>query len=95
MRATQYADGVKRINAKIEIPLSATDVGDYILCAIKNNNVDLTKVQRLNKRQLFQLAKDEILVVGNTSPAESIFDVDSETKIIVRNYVKLMFPELS
>ena len=69
--------------------------GDYILCAIKNNNADLMNVQRLNKRQLFQLAKDEILVIGNASPAESIFNVDSETKIIVRNYVKQMFPELS
>ena len=43
MRATQYADGVKRINAKIEVPLSATDVGDYILCAIKHQNINLNK----------------------------------------------------
>jgi len=95
MRATQYADGVKRINAKIEVPLSATDVGDYILCAIKHRNINLNKVQQLNKRQLFQLAKDEILVLGQGSPTEAVFDVDSETKIIVRNYVKQMFPELS
>lgn len=95
MRATQYADGVKRINAKIEVPLSATDVGDYILCAIKHQNINLNKVQQLNKRQLFQLAKDEILVLGTSSPTEAVFDVDSETKIIVRNYVKQMFPELS
>lgn len=95
MRATQYADGVKRINAKIEIPLGEMDVGNYVLCAIKNNTIDLPAVQQLNKRQLFQVAKDEILVVGNSDPSELIFDLDSETKIIVRNYIKQMFPELS
>ena len=34
MRAQKYNDGIKRINAKIEVPLSNEDVGDYILSAL-------------------------------------------------------------
>jgi hypothetical protein len=94
MRATIYNDGVKRINAKIEIPLSDEDVSDYILSAIVSDVIDLKELQRLNKRQLLQVAKDEIRVMGTEQPKYRISTVDKETDIIVRNYVKQMFPEL-
>ena len=94
MRATEYNDGVKRINAKIEVPLSNEDVSDYLLSAILSEVVDLKELQRLNKRQLLQVAKDEIRVMGTEQPKFRIVEVDKETDIIVRNYVKQMFPEL-
>lgn len=94
MRATTYEDGVKRINAKIEIPLSDKDVSDYILSAIVSDVIDLKELQRLNKRQLLQVAKDEIRVMGTEQPKYRISSIDNETSIIVRNYVKQMFPEL-
>jgi hypothetical protein len=94
MRATIYNDGVKRINAKIEVPLSDEDVSDYILSAIVSDVIDLKELQRLNKRQLLQVAKDEIRVMGTEQPKYRISTVDKETDIIVRNYVKQMFPEL-
>lgn len=94
MRATEYNDGIKRINAKIEVPLSNEDVSDYLLSAILSEVVDLKELQRLNKRQLLQVAKDEIRVMGTEQPKYRISTVDKETDIIVRNYVKQMFPEL-
>jgi hypothetical protein len=94
MRAQLYPDGIKRINAKIEIPMTHEDVSDYVLSAIVNKNIDLIQVQQLNKRELLRVAKDEIYCMGVETPKTRISQVDTETNIIVRNYVKNMFPEL-
>jgi hypothetical protein len=95
MRAQVYPDGVKRINAKIEIPMTHEDVAEYIMSAIVSDQVNLDEVQRLNKRELLRVAKDEIYCMGVEAPRYRINDLDTETKIIVKNYVKNMFPELS
>ena len=92
MRATKYDDGVKRIKAKIEEPMCVDDVSTYILGALTSNVVDLAKIQKLNKRELLQLAKDEVREKGTGQI--SIETVDNDTKVIVKNYVKQMFPEL-
>lgn len=94
MRAQVYPDGVKRINAKIEIPMTHQDVAEYVLSAIVNEQINLDQVQKLNKRELLRVAKDEIYLLGVETPKTRIGNVDTETNIIVRNYVKQMFPEL-
>lgn len=94
MRAQIYPDGVKRINAKIEIPMTHIDVAEYVLSAIVTENINLDQVQRLNKRELLRVAKDEIYTQGVEAPKQQLKGVDNETNIIVRNYVKNMFPEL-
>ena len=90
MRATIYEDGVKRIKAKIEVPMDIDDVSKYILHALSNNVVDLHGVQRLNKRELLQLAKDEVRNNGVNINGS----VDNDTRAIVTNYIEQMFPEL-
>jgi len=92
MRATEYKDGIKRIKAKIEVPMSELDVGNYILSALTSNAVNLTQIQKLNKRELLQLAKNEVKEKGIKSI--SLESVDNDTNVIVRNYIKQMFPEL-
>jgi hypothetical protein len=92
MRATEYKDGIKRIKAKIEVPMSELDVGNYVLSALTSNAVNLTQIQRLNKRELLQLAKNEVKEKGIKSI--SLESVDNDTNVIVRNYIKQMFPEL-
>jgi hypothetical protein len=92
MRATEYKDGIKRIKAKIEVPMSELDVGNYILSALTSNAVNLTQIQKLNKRELLQLAKNEVKEKGIKSI--SVESVDNDTNVIVRNYIKQMFPEL-
>jgi len=92
MRATEYKDGVKRIKAKIEVPMSEQDVSNYVISALTSNAVDLPTVQKLNKRELLQLAKEEVRVKGTNSVITET--VDNDTQVIVRNYVKQMFPEL-
>lgn len=92
MRATIYEDGVKRINAKIEVPMSDQDVSNYLLNAIASESIDLKELQRLNKRQLLHVAKEEIRYKGTKTTQHS--SVDHDTRVIVENYVKQMFPEL-
>lgn len=94
MRAQLYPDGVKRINAKIEIPMSHDDVSDYIVAAIASDNVTLDEVQNLNKRELLRVAKGEIYNLGVEAPRQLTGNVDRDTSVIVKNYVKRMFPEL-
>jgi|TARA_B110000495_G_scaffold128857_1_gene112108 hypothetical protein len=94
MRATIYQDGVKRINAKIEVPLSDEDVGDYILSALIGESIDLKRLQTMNKRQLLHLAKEEIKTFGTENPRRRVNGIDNDTQVIVKNYVKQMFPEL-
>ena len=94
MRSQLYDDGVKRINAKIEIPMSLEDVGQYIISAVVNGKVEIDEVTKLNKRELLRLAKTEIYDNG----VEDAFKIDTTTvpdaNAIVRNYVKNMFTEL-
>lgn len=94
MRAQIYEDGVKRINAKIEIPMTHQDVAEYILSAVVDDVIDLDGVQKLNKRELLRVAKDQIYTMGVKAPKLKLSLVDNHTDIIVRNYVKNMFPEL-
>jgi len=72
--------------------MSELDVGNYILSALTSNAVNLTQIQRLNKRELLQLAKNEVKEKGIKSI--SLESVDNDTNVIVRNYIKQMFPEL-
>jgi hypothetical protein len=94
MRATTCSDGVKRINAKIEVPMTHVDVSDYVLSAVSGEVVTLESVQQLNKRQLLQVAKEEVYNYGVSVPRQRAKEVDTKTNIIIRNYVKNMFPEI-
>lgn len=95
MRSQLYEDGIKRINAKIEIPMTHTDVSGYVLCAIACDQVSLEQVQSANKRELLRIAKEEIYTHGVQYPLIKAVEVEDSTDIIVRNYVERMFPELS
>lgn len=94
MRAQLYDDGVKRINAKIEIPMSVDDVATYLLGAVVGRATTVNHIQKLNKRELLRLAKEQIAASGIEAPRIQAQDAELEDDIIVRNYVKQMFPEL-
>ena len=96
MRAQLYKDGILRINAKIEIPMSHHDVSEYLIASIEKNNQTLEEIQKLNKRELLRAAKREIYDCGVEAPRSKTVQetVDMETSVIVKNYVKNMFPEL-
>ena len=93
MRAKSGPDGVKRINAKVEIPMSHSDVSDYVLSAVYHGT-SVDDVQMLNKRELLRVAKDQIFTHGAVKPRALANEVNNDTDVIIRNYVKRMFPEL-
>ena len=95
MRATIDKNGVKRINAKIEIPMTSSDVIDYVLCAVVCDSVTMEEVQDLNKRELLRVAKDEIYCHGVEFPHLKANEADTETKVIVKHHIRKMFPELA
>ena len=94
MRAKPDDYGTMRINAKIEIPMSLADVGQYVMSAVINGKVSEEGVQHMNKRELLRLAKSEIYDNG----VEAAFEVDTSeyytVDVVVRSYIKRMFPEL-
>jgi hypothetical protein len=94
MRAQKYEDGVMRINAKIEIPMSLDDVGVYVMSAIINNKTDIDDVTSLNKRELLRLAKSEIYDNGVRDAFKHDLEKSPAANAIVKNYIKKMFPEL-
>jgi len=94
MRAELYEDGIKRINTKVVVPMDITDVADYILSAVRTDAVTLREVSTLNKRQLLQVAKNEVESFGIHQPKDHIQNIDPRTESVVRGYVTDMFPEL-
>ena len=91
MRATIYEDGVKRIKAKILQVMDIDDVSKYIHHALTpKQSSRLHGVQNSNKRELLQLAKDEVRNNGVNINGT----VDNDTRAIVTNYIEQMFPEL-
>jgi hypothetical protein len=74
--------------------MTHVDVSDYVLSAVSGEVVTLESVQQLNKRQLLQVAKEEVYNYGVSVPRQRAKEVDTKTNIIIRNYVKNMFPEI-
>lgn len=95
MRAFVDEHGVKRINAKIEIPMSHADVSAYIMSAVDQGRAKTAEVLKLNKRELLRLAKTEIWDHGVEAPLNNNDNIAHEDEILIRNYVKTMFPELT
>lgn len=94
MRAELYSDGIKRINAKVVVPMDVSDVADYILSAVVGESVTLNEVRSLNKRQLLGVAKGEVETFGVHKPKKMMRNADPVTENQVRTYVYDMFPEL-
>ena len=74
MRSHACEDGIKRITAKLIVPLCLDDIVLYSLSALAFTNAaadsfnPVSYLETLNKRQVFTLAKNEIIDRGkNTS----------------------------
>jgi hypothetical protein len=94
MRATIDSNGVKRINAKIEIPMTSSDVTDYVLCAVVCDSLTIDDVVDLNKRELLRVAKEEIYCHGVEFPRIKASEADNETHAVIKHHIRKMFPEL-
>jgi hypothetical protein len=99
MRSKLCEDGTHRILAKVVVPMGAVELTAYALahpCFINNSDA-MNAFENLNKRQLFNIAKESVAYRGD--------DVNTATKHLkqvwtfrqverAKAHVKMLFPEV-
>lgn len=96
MRSKICDDGKRRILAKVEV---AVDTNDILTFALVHPSLTgdeaMNDFENLNKRQLFNLAKETIRMYGTAQPAEMVGSRWSEKQIVrARQHVRRLFPEV-
>ena len=96
MRSKICDDGKRRILAKVEV---AVDTDDILTFALVHPSLAgeeaLNDFMNLNKRQLFNLAKETIRLYGTAQPAEMVSSRWSQKQITrARTHVRTLFPEI-
>mgnify|MGYP000017581083 FL=1 len=102
MRSHACEDGIKRITAKLIVPLCLDDIVLYSLSALAFTNAaadsfnPVSYLETLNKRQIFTLAKNEVIDRGKNIPRSRVTSVYSEADINrATDIIKEIFPELN
>ena len=96
MRSKMMDDGVRRILAKVEVPVTSREIATYAMChkSLQEYANPLHGIEKLNKRQVFLLAKDVLRERGTIAPQEIIQERWEEKHINdVYKFVKQQFPE--
>lgn len=97
MRSKLCDDGNRRILAKVEVPVGASEISTYVLQHPSFHDVEspINTFESLNKRQLFILAKESIRLFGTMrgDPSHSFVWPDNHIRR-AKKHVKTMFPEV-
>jgi hypothetical protein len=96
MRSKVCEDGQRRILAKIEVPLTTDEIAVCAMChpSLSEYANPLHGIEKLNKRQMFQLAKESIRTHGTHAPQAIVKKLWKTPHIEkVKIYVGLQFPE--
>ncbi len=98
MRSKLCEDGKRRILAKVEVPIDAAQISTYALVHPSFYQIEdpMSEFENLNKRQLFNLAKDTIRMYGVDTPHEMIGGSRWTKKQVGRAnaHVQSLFPEV-
>lgn len=98
MRSTKGEDGVRRIVAKVSVPLRRNEIAMFALASSRFDNSDtdaLNEFEKLNKRQLFNVAKEVIARRGAVVPDETVMNKWTERQIErATKHVDALFPEV-
>ena len=81
----------EKYTAKRQFELIA---GDKVLFAHDLDFVTLEYLGMTGANGSWMFAKEEIKTFGTENPRERVNGIDNDTQVIVKNYVKQMFPEL-
>lgn len=96
MRSALCEDGKRRMIAKVEVPVDGNQIAVYAIGhpSLKEYANPMHGIEKLNKRQIYQLAKDTIREYGVHVPYE-IIEERWKTQHIerVKTFVVDMFPE--
>ena len=97
MRSTICDDGVKRIMAKVEVPVDSRSITYYALRhpEVMNNENPEAKIKSLNKRQIFLLAKETLRLWGTDDPFETVAENYKNGAVErIGQHVRSLFPEI-
>lgn len=100
MRSTLCEDGKHRIIAKVVIPMGITEIATFAMAhpQFQDNENAMNDFEYLNKRQLFNVAKDTVALRG-ASLADAEVDVHRNwtARQIERAtaHVTMLFPEVN
>lgn len=99
MRSKICEDGNRRIIAKVIVPMGTQEIALFAMAnPIFHGNEDAMNVfENLNKRQLFNIAKESISLRGdNVAIADDIATENWTPRQIVRafDHVRRLFPEV-
>ena len=96
MRSALCDDGKRRMIAKVEVPVDGTEIALYAMGhpTLKEYANPMHGIEKLNKRQIYQLAKDTTREYGVQVPYDIVNERWKEQhRQRVTNYVVEMFPE--
>lgn len=97
MRSTECEDGLRRITAKVAVPLGLNEITMFALAnpVFKDTSDRINQFENFNKRELFNLAKDSIRLRGDALPTDIVEQVWSPRQIDQASaHVKFLFPEV-
>ena len=102
MRSHACEDGIKRITAKLIVPLCLDDIVLYSLSALAFTNAaaesfnPVSDLETPKKRQVVTLARNEVIDRGKDVPRSRVRSVYSENDINrATDIIKEIFPELN
>lgn len=99
MRSKPCPDGKNRILAKVVVPMGVREITTFAMAnpRFHMNDEAMNDFENLNKRQLFQVAKDSVALRGDSlSVAESVASEFWTERQIDRalKHVAMLFPEV-
>lgn len=99
MRSKICEDGVRRIIAKVVVPMGIPEITTFALSnpAFAGDEEAMNTFENLNKRQLFKLAKDSVAYRGDDmAQAEQVVNSNWTPRQIerARKHVEMLFPEV-
>ena len=97
MRSILGEDGKRRIQAKVVVPMGIDEITMFALSnpRFADDTSAMNNFENLNKRQMFQVAKESVALRGTELPTEIVSGMWSERQMArARDYVKQLFPEV-
>jgi hypothetical protein len=99
MRSKLCDDGKHRILAKVVVPMGATELTAFALAnpCFLNDTEAMNTFENLNKRQLFNIAKESVAYRGNdvdiaTNCSKQVWTFRQIER--AKAHVKMLFPEV-
>lgn len=98
MRSKICEDGKFRIQAKVVVPMGVQEITMFALANPRFFSVEeaMNDFENLNKRELFNVAKESIALRGTNQPDDIVNENWTQRQINrAHNHVIMLFPEVS